>query len=92
MVEIHIYEVRLKSNGTDFTEILFPKNILKSQLVPFKIVSLQSHTLVHPLLLRFDAPLEGFFWNAPELHHHGPFDGLHIRKLGPLDHPLERGK
>ena len=46
----------------------------------------------HPSLPRFCAPLEGFFWDAPQLRRYSPLDGPHAFKTGPLDDPLELGK
>ena len=58
----------------------------------FKVIPLESNALFHPSLPRFYALLEGFFWDAPQLHCYGPLDGLHTIKMGPLDDPLQLGE
>ena len=46
----------------------------------------------HLSLTDFYALLEGFFWDAPQIHHYGTSDGLHAFKMSPLEDPLEIGK
>ena len=59
---------------------------------PFKVIPLASNALFHPTLPRFYALLEGFIWDAPQLRHYGPLDGLHAFKTGPLNDPFELGE
>ena len=52
---------------------------LQSNVIPLK-----SDALFHPSLPHFSALLEGFFWDATQLHHYSPLGGLHAFKTGPL--------
>ena len=55
--------------------------------LPFKVIPLESNALFQPSLPRFYVLLGGFFWDAPQVRRHGPFDDLHAFKTGPLDYP-----
>ena len=40
----------------------------------------------------FNTPLEDIFWDLFELHHHGHFDGIDVRKMGSLQNRFDLGK
>ena len=56
--------------------------------VHFKEISLEANALFHSSLPQ----MEGFFWDAPQLHRYSTLDGLHSFKTVPLDDPLELGE
>ena len=54
---------------------------------PFKLI-----TLYFTFPSHFYELIEGFFWDAPQLHHYSSPGGFDTFKTGPLDDPFELGK
>ena len=67
-----IYFVRgVSEKFQDWCHKLFISNPnYKLQVVPFKVIPLESNALSHPSLPHLHAVLEGFFWDPPQLRRH----------------------
>ena len=74
------------------SQMIYFKSNYKLQVVPFKVIPLESNALSHPSLPCLHALLEGFFRDPPQLRRHGLFNVVHIFKTSPLDNPLELGE
>ena len=47
---------------------------------------------MHSPFPEFISPLEGIFWDLFELRRRGHFDGIDVRKMGPLQNRFDLGK